>query len=295
VFGADPDDVLRRFQELHAVAAPHESDRVRLGVSPHAPYSISREAFRACAELGLPMATHLSESTSEVRYLCDGEGPWEGLDFLVDPPGTTGVRLLAEEGLLGPSLLAAHCVKVDPDEIQLLAEHGVGIAHCPRANAMLGCGVAPVAALLAAGVRVGLGTDSPASTPSFDMFDELRAAVLLTRADSEDASALSASEALSLATLGAARALRMEDEVGSLTPGKRADLAIVSLAGSPLLPWEDPAAAVVFGGTPERVSRTIVDGATRYLRGGSGWHELRQNAETARSRMLASALSESSR
>jgi 5-methylthioadenosine/S-adenosylhomocysteine deaminase len=203
--------------------------------------------------------------------------------------------LLADEGLLGPSLLAAHCVKVDSDEIQLLAAHGVGVAHCPRSNAMLGCGVAPVAALLAAGVRVGLGTDSPASAPSFDMFDELRAAVLLARAASENASALSASEALSLATLGAARALRMEDEVGSLTPGKRADLAVISLAGSPLLPWEDPAAAVVFGGTPERVSRTIVDGATRYLRGGSGWHELRQNAATARSRMLASALSETSR
>jgi 5-methylthioadenosine/S-adenosylhomocysteine deaminase len=294
VFGAEPDEALRRYEELHAAAAPYQSDRVRLGVSPHAPYSVSRASYRACAGLGLPMATHLSESTSEVSYLRAGEGPWEGLDFLVDPPGTTGVRLLAEEGLLGPSLLAAHCVKLHPDEILLLAEHGVGVAHCPRSNAMLGCGVAPVAALLAAGVRVGLGTDSPASTPSFDMFDELRAAIMLARADGEDASALAATQALWLATLGAARALRMEDEVGSLTPGKRADLTIVSLAGSPLLPCEDPAAAVVFGGTPERVSRTIVDGATRYLRGGSEWHELRQNAALARSRMLASVLSESS-
>jgi 5-methylthioadenosine/S-adenosylhomocysteine deaminase len=295
VFGAEPDDVLRQFEELLAVAEAHENDRVRLGVSPHAPYSVSREAYRACAGLGLPMATHLSESASELRYLRDGGGPWEGLHFLVEPPGTTGVRLLAEEGLLGPSLLAAHCVKLDPEEIELLVRHGTGVAHCPRSNAMLGCGVAPVAALLAAGARIGLGTDSPASTPSFDMFEELRAAVMLARAGGEDAGALTAGEALSLATLSAARALRMDDEVGSLTPGKRADLAVVSLADSPLLPWEDPAAAVVLGGTPERVSRTIVDGTTRYLRGGSGWHELRQNAATARSRMLASALSESSR
>ena len=99
--------------------------------------------------------------------------------------------------------------------------------------------------------------------------------------------ALSAREALRLATLGSAEALRLDGEVGSLTPGKRADLAIVSLAGSPYLPWEDPEVAVVFGGTPERVCRTIVDGVTRSTRGGSEWHELRLAAASARGRMLA--------
>jgi 5-methylthioadenosine/S-adenosylhomocysteine deaminase len=289
VFGTEPEDVLRRFADLRATAEPYQSDLVRLGVSPHAPYSVSRDAYRACSALGLPLATHVSESSAEVRYLRNGSGPWQGLDFLVEPPGTTGPRLLDEAGVLGPAVLAVHCVQVEPDEIGLLARHGVGVAHCPRSNAMLGCGVAPVAALLADGVRVGLGTDSPASTPSFDMFDELRAAVMLARTVSEDAGAMTTTEALRLATLGSAEALRMEHEVGSLTPGKQADLAIVSLTGSPLLPWEDPAAAVVLGGAPERVCRTIVGGKTRFLRGESEWHELRQSAAVARSRMLASA------
>jgi 5-methylthioadenosine/S-adenosylhomocysteine deaminase len=295
VFGSDPDDVLRQFEELHAAAAPSQSDRVRLGVSPHAPYSVSRDAYRACARLGLPLATHLSESASELRYLLDGGGPWQGLDFLVDPPGATGPRLLAGEGLLQPGVVAVHCVTVEPDEIDLLARSGAGVVHCPRSNALLGCGIAPVAAIRAAGGRVGLGTDSPASAPSFDMLDEMRAALLLARAGSADAAALTATDCLSLATLGSAQALGLEDEIGSLTPGKRADLAVVSLSGSPFLPWEDPAVAVVLGGTPERVCRTIVDGSTRYVRGGFEWHELRQNAAAARGRMLASGLSASSR
>jgi 5-methylthioadenosine/S-adenosylhomocysteine deaminase len=207
---------------------------------------------------------------------------------LTPPPRTTGIRHLAEERLLGPRVTAAHCVVVDDEEIELLARNDVGVVHCPRSNALLGCGIAPVAALRAAGVRVGLGTDSPASAPSFDLFDELRAAILLARGRAADADALSPADALWLGTLGSAQALGLDGEVGSLTPGKRADLTIVSLAGSPFLPWEDPAVALVLGGTPERVCRTIVDGETRYLRGGFEWHELRQNAAVARGRMLAS-------
>jgi 5-methylthioadenosine/S-adenosylhomocysteine deaminase len=184
-------------------------------------------------------------------------------------------------------MVAAHCVTVDAEEIALLARHDVAVAHCPRSNALLGCGVAPLRELLDAGVRVGLGTDSPASTPSFDMFEEMRAAVLLARARQRRAAALSAKEALDLATLGAARALGLDDEVGTLAPGKRADLAVVSLAGSPYVPWEDPAAAIVFGGSPERVVLTLVDGDERYARGGDRWPELRPSAARARARMLA--------
>ena len=99
-----------------------------------------------------------------------------------------------------PQVLAAHCVKVDEEEIGLLAAHDVAVAHCPRSNALLGCGVAPLAELLAAGVRVGLGTDSPASTPSFDFFEEMRAALYAARARAERPDALSARDALKLAT-----------------------------------------------------------------------------------------------
>jgi 5-methylthioadenosine/S-adenosylhomocysteine deaminase len=197
------------------------------------------------------------------------------------------VRLLAERGLLGPHVVAAHCVEVDGDEIELLATSGAGVAHCPRSNGFLGCGFAPVAAMREAGVRLGIGTDSPASTPSFDVFEELRAAIAVARARERRADALAAAEALELATLGSARVLGLEDEVGSLAAGKRADLAVVSVEGSPYHPWEDPAAAVVLGGSPERVITTLVDGEARYERGGFEWHELRRRAGSARSRMLA--------
>ena len=105
------------------------------------------------------MATHISESESEVRYLHDGGGPWSAIPWLVDPPGTTGTRLLAREGLLGPHVLAAHCVALDGEEIDILAEHGVAIAHCPRSNAYVGCGIAPLREFRQAGLRVGIGTD----------------------------------------------------------------------------------------------------------------------------------------
>jgi 5-methylthioadenosine/S-adenosylhomocysteine deaminase len=180
-------------------------------------------------------------------------------------------------------------VQADAEEIALLAEHDVAVAHCPRSNAQLGCGVAPLRDLLDAGIRVAIATDSPASTPSFDMFDEMRAALLAARARERRPDALSAAEALELATLGGARALRLEDEVGSLTPGKQADLTVLSFAGSPLLPWEDPVTAVVLGGAPERVLATLVSGTTRYERGSDTCHELSVAARHARARLLSRA------
>lgn len=287
VFGSEPRAVLAQFDRKRALVEPHLGDRVALGVSPHAPYSVSLDAYRACAGLGLPLATHLSESPAEIRYLVEGRGEWAGYDFLVEPPGTTGPRLLAGAGLLSPRLLAAHCVHVDPEEIGLLADGGAGVAHCPRSNATLGCGVAPLAELLAAGARVGLGTDSPASAPSLDVFEELRAATLAARARARRPDVLSAAAALELATLGGARALGLDEEVGSLVPGKRADLAVLSLEGSSFVPVEDPVAAVVFGGSPARILATVVDGTPRYERGTDWPEELRSSARRARSLMLA--------
>ena len=287
VFGADPATARERFEELREAAAPAFSERVVLGVSPHAPYTVTPEVYAMCASLDVPVATHLSESLSETLYLTGGGGPWDAFrNLLVDPPGTTGTRMLAGIGALGPNLVAAHCVMVEPDEIALLAEHDVAVAHCPRSNALLGCGIAPLRELLDRGVTVGLGTDSPASALSFDMFDELRAAISFARARERRPDALSASEALELATLGSAAALGLADAIGSLEPGKRADLAVISLEGSPFLPWEDPATAVVLGGSPERVVTTVVGGEVRYERDTFEWRELRQNGIRARRRLL---------
>jgi 5-methylthioadenosine/S-adenosylhomocysteine deaminase len=192
------------------------------------------------------------------------------------------------EPVLGPELLCAHCVELTPPDVALLAERDVPVAHCPRSNALLGCGIAPVAELRAAGVRLGLGTDSPASTPSFDMFEEMRTAIYVARARERRADALHPAQALAMATSESARALRLDERVGTLTPGKRADLTVVSLAGSPYHPVEDPAAAVVFGGSPERVLQTIVDGQTRYTKDEQEkWREVRSTASAARQRMLA--------
>jgi cytosine/adenosine deaminase-related metal-dependent hydrolase len=289
VFGSDTRQLRERFERNRERVESSFSDRVRLGISPHAPYTVSLDLYAACAELGLPMATHLAESSAEQEWLTRGTGPWTELaQMLTLPLGETGVRALARAGLLRPGLVAAHCVKVERDEIALLAEHGVAVAHCPRSNALLGCGIAPVAELRAAGVTVGLGTDSPASTPSFDMFDEMRAAVAVARARAEDPSAAGPRDALELATLGAARALGLGEEVGSIVPGKRADLIVVSLEGSPYLPWEDPAGGVVFGGSPQRILLTLVEGTTAYRKGSTEWHELTAAALAARRRLLSS-------
>jgi 5-methylthioadenosine/S-adenosylhomocysteine deaminase len=287
VFGTEAADALGQFEEKRAYAEAALSERITLGVSPHAPYTCSTEVYAACAALGLPLGTHLNESQDELDWLLRGEGPWAALgEMLVAPDGQSGINRLAAAGLLGENVVAAHCVKVDDSEIRLLAEHGVAVAHCPRSNAFLGCGTAPLAALRAAGLRVGIGTDGVSSAPSHDYFEELRTAVAVARARDEEAGALSPAAALELATIGGARALGLAAETGSLVPGKHADLAVVGLEGSPFLPWEDPAAAVVLGGGPGRILATLVGGETRYERGKTEWRGLIAAAARARGLLL---------
>jgi cytosine/adenosine deaminase-related metal-dependent hydrolase len=244
------------------------SELVRLGVSPHAPYTVSHDDYRLLVGLararGLPVATHLLESEREREHL------------------------EAFRDVLGPDTVAIHAVQLTPDDVALLAELDVPVAHCPRSNALLGCGAAPLRALLDAGVRVGIGTDSPASALDLDLWSELRTAILIARARERRPDALTAAEALHLATLGGARALGLDGEVGSLTPGKAADLVVLDLAGSGFLPWHDPVSAAVYGGRPERVVLTMTAGEVRYRRdredaGPAGLAE----AMAARAKMLA--------
>jgi cytosine/adenosine deaminase-related metal-dependent hydrolase len=288
VFGADESNVGERFGPMRERIAGSLSERVRLGISPHAPYTCSLDLYRASAQLGLPIATHLAESESETEFLLTGRGSWEAFaELFVPPPRQTGIRTLADAGLLGPHVLAAHCVQADEEEIALLAANDVAVAHCPRSNALLGCGIAPLAALREAGVRVCIATDSPASTPSFDMFDELRAAIAAARARERRPDALTAAEALELATLGGASALGLEAETGSIVEGKSADLTVLSFAWTPFLPWEDPVTATVLGGSPDRVVATLVSGETRYEKGGKTWLDLTDAARSARARLLS--------
>ena len=230
-----------------AIDALPVSELVTAGVSPHAPFTVTHEDYAmligVARRRGLPVATHLLESTRETEHL----------DAFRD--------------VLGPDTVAIHAVLVNETDIALLAELDIPVAHCPRSNALLGCGIAPLTDLLEAGVRVGLGTDSPSSAIDFDMWAEMRTAIMLQRARTGRADALSAHTALELATTRAAAAIGLGASVGSLTPGKSADLLVLDLTGSAFLPWDDPVTAVVYGGSPERVALTMVAGEIRYRRG----------------------------
>ena len=283
VFGSDPAVAETQFAETRGRIVG--SDLVELGISPHAPYTCSAEVYRWCLSLGIPVGTHLAESSAENAYLVSGEGAMApSRPYLVEPTGLRSVATLAD--VLCADLLCAHCVDVTSEEIALLAARDVPVAHCPRSNALLGCGIAPLTELRAAGIRVGLGTDSPASTPSFDIWEELRTAIGMSRAVERRPDALGAGDALRLVTPDAARTLGRAEEIGSLTPGKRADLTVLSLAGTPYDPIDDPVVAAVFGGSPMGVLETVVDGQTRYRQGDTTWHEVRSTASAARRRML---------
>ena len=283
VFGTDVPGAAARFTELRGRF--EENGLVKVGISPHAPYTCSLELYRWCLSLGIPVGTHLAESDGENAWLEHGTGPLAVAgDVLVEPSGKRSVGTLVE--VLGPTLLAAHCVAIDDDEVALLARLDVPVAHCPRSNGLLGCGVAPLSGLRSSGARVGLGTDSPASTPSIDPWDELRTAIGASRARERRPDALPAADALRLATIDAARALGLGDTVGSLTVGKEADITLLSLAGTPYDPVDDPTVAAVLGGSPTGVLETIVGGQTRYRQGETAWHEVRNTASAARRRML---------
>jgi 5-methylthioadenosine/S-adenosylhomocysteine deaminase len=230
-----------------AVDALPRSPLVTAGISPHAPFTVTIDDYALLIAIArrrrLPVATHLLESRRERLHL----------------------PAFAE--LLGPDTVVVHGVLMDAEDIALAAELDVPVVHCPRSNALLGCGIAPVRELLDAGVRVGLGTDSPASAMAFEMWEEMRCAVMMARARARRAEASGAGLALELATLGAARAIGLGDVTGSLTPGKAADLAILDLTGSPFLPWHDPVVAAIFGGSPQRVALAMVAGEIRYRRG----------------------------
>ncbi len=251
VFGQDVRESLGTWERTRDAVGDAFGDRVALGVSPHAPYSCSEDVFEACAALGLPLGTHLSESPGEIEWLVRGTGEFAPLAWLyVAARGETGVATLERIGLLGPDLLAAHCVQVNPDEVALLGERRVRVAHCPRSNALLGCGIAPVGELREAGATIGLGTDSPASAPSLDMWEELRCATYFARAREARSDALSGAAALELATLGGARALGLEDVCGALVPGLAADLVGVDVRRAAHWPVADPGWALLHGSGP---------------------------------------------
>ena len=249
---------LRRQVERSAVYA---AGRVRIGVSPHAPYTVSGPLYRATADwarsAGLPVAVHLAESAAESALLADGTGAfaeaWHARGIpLPSPLGRSPVAWLEEHGVLSERTLCIHVVRAPAADVKRLARAGAAVAHCPRSNGAHGHGAAPLEAFLSASIRVGLGTDSVVSVGTLDLLAEARAARMLARLDAE--------RTLTLCTLEGARALGLESETGSLAPGKWGDCVVIrrrSSAGAP--PVEQALAS-----GPDDVVATFVGGRDVY-------------------------------
>jgi 5-methylthioadenosine/S-adenosylhomocysteine deaminase len=220
-------------------------------VAPHAMYTLDGPTLTAARNLakkhGVPTLIHLAETREE-------------LQTAQERYQTTPARFLDSLGFLGPGVLAAHGIWVDEQEIALLKSRGVGVSHNPESNMKLASGTAPVPAYLRAGVALGLGTDGAASNNDLDMFEAMRTASLLHKLQSNDPRVVGAREALAMATIGGARALGMERQIGSLEPGKRADLIVVSMRGARQTPMYDPVSHLVYVSRGDDVQTTVVHG-----------------------------------
>src|SRR6188508_1659688 len=243
------DTVLADTERLHSTFhEPGPGARVQIAVAPCSPFSVTGRLMEESAELarrlGLVLHTHLAETVEEEAYCRELYrcSPVEYLDRL---------------GWLGDDVWCAHCVHLSEAEVARFAQTGTGVAHCPTSNLRLGAGVAPVRALLDAGVRVGLGVDGSASNERGDLFLEVKQALLVARGRGGP-EALTAREALRLGTRGGAQVLK-RDDLGSLEPGKCADLAVWRLDGLELAGADDPVAGLVFSG-PHRVDRLVIAG-----------------------------------
>jgi len=255
--GLPPDEVCEDRDEILAASEaaidrfhdPSPGAMVRIALAPCSPFSVTPELMKDAAELarkrGVRLHTHLAETTDEEA-------------FCRERFGVRPVEYLEGLGWLGDDVWLAHCVHLDAHEVSRFGETGTGVAHCPSSNARLGAGIAPVPALLAAGAPVGLGVDGAASNEAGELAMEVRNALLLARLAGGPA-ALTAREALELGTMGGARCLGRADDIGSLEPGKLADVALWRMDGPEQAGIADPVAGLVLG-APRPVETLLVGG-----------------------------------
>ena len=248
-FAEDADDYLAKGLQLHERFRNHAL--IRTAFAPHSPYAVSDAPLARVQtladELEVQVHIHLHETHDEiVQSLRDhGERPLARLDRL---------------GLVGPGLIAVHMTQLEDAEIARLAESGAHVVHCPQSNLKLASGFCPVARLLAAGVNVALGTDGAASNNDLDLFSELRVAALLGKGVAGSASAVPARAVLRMATIDAARALGLDQEIGSLEPGKAADLVALDLRDPDTQPLYHPLSQLVYAASRSQVRHVWVAG-----------------------------------
>ena len=322
-FGPDPklaDENGAKLREQISELRALEDGLVRVGVSPHAPYTVSGPQLELISRLALdeqiPLMMHAAESRAEQLFMLEGQGAFadglrsRGIEWRA--PKISTIQYLKRHGVLETKPLFAHCINVDDSDLGLIKESSAGIAHCPRSNAKLGHGRAPFAEFIARGIKVGLGSDSVASNNNCDILAEARFATLLDRLDQgsigrldrgssptvregsgpDDAETMralpdrptpaelpgrgprsratapvSAEQALFTATLGGARAIGLDHQVGSLAEGFQADIAVVNLDGAHQQPVRDPADVLVFASSGRDVLLTMVAGKEIYRDG----------------------------
>jgi 5-methylthioadenosine/S-adenosylhomocysteine deaminase len=228
-------DCLRKGLECRDMFRGEEA--LQFALAPHAPYTVSDASFREVvglsAELGMSISCHIHETAQEVN----------------DSIAQYGMRPLArleQLGVLNPDLVAVHAVHCDARDIDRLVKYDVNVAHCPHSNLKLGSGIAPIAAMLAAGVRVGIGTDGSASNNRLDLLEELRSGVLLAKGSSQNAAVWPAHQALRSVTIDAAQALGVNRTTGSLEVGKSADMISINFSGASTQPVYDPVSHFVY-------------------------------------------------
>jgi len=294
-FGPDPalaDSNVATLRKQVAEMRACESDLVRAGVSPHAPYSVSAPQLELISRMAiddaLPVMMHAAESQAERLFMLKGEGAFaEGLrarGIEWQTPGISTVKYLSRLGILATKPLLAHCLNVNAGDLDLIKQSGAGVAHCPKSNAKLGHGRAPFAHFISRGINVGLGSDSVASNNTCDILEEARFATLLARLD-QDSSPITADQSLSAATLGGARALGLDDQIGALAEGMQADITVLSLNGAHQQPVDSPADAIVFSSSGRDVVMTMVSGKETYRDGrvcGVDESEFRERIEQVR-------------
>ena len=266
VFGPDPAQVEYSMHALEKKLDAHEraaDDLRHVGVSPHAPFTVSDALFKRVTELKKPTAVHVAESAEETALIKHGAGPFaDGLrarKIDVAPRASSPIELLDKLGVLRLKPLLIHCVQVDARDVRTIAQHRCTVAHCPRSNEMLGHRVAPLATLLDAGVHVGLGSDSMASNERMDMLNEAR---LAASAQVANGATLDVARTLTLATSEGARTLGLSHRVGALEVGKDADLAAFDVDAPDEMLDGGPDVALV-AHAPPHARATIVAGVER--------------------------------
>lgn len=261
------DDFLKlteKFERLHAAS----TDLVRVGLSPHSPYTVSSRLFELIAEYAiinrLQVSIHAAESSPEIELLTRGTGFFTGVyekfDVEWHSPHCSPIEYLERLGVLSAQPLLAHCVKVSATDLSRIKANGAKIAHCPKSNAKFGHGYAPFERFLDEGIAVGLGSDSVASNNVCDLLEEARFASLAARNREGSERFIEGKEVLEAATLGGAKALGIESITGSLEPGKQADLTVVSLDNLAQQPIGDIHAALTFSSNARDIILTMVAG-----------------------------------